>query len=157
MQDSQLAFKMKITTNKVCNKGTNEQIHGRNIQSQTNSQYHNQCVKENSLQHSCQVLYLNWEAAMREGVLSCISSPLKVIIYWWQKALFGRKSIFSSTGHRPASLCHGLLSVVHLCVCSSVRLCVNFFFKHLLWNYLLDFDEISQKCSCHGPLQNFLK
>ena len=21
----------------------------------------------------------------------------------------------------------------------------------------MDFDEISQKCSCHGPLQNFLK
>ena len=30
--------------------------------------------------------------------------------------------------------------------------------KHLLlWNYVLDFDEISQKCSCHCPLQNFLK
>ena len=40
----------------------------------------------------------------------------------------------------------------------SVRPCVNFFFKQLLlWNYLLDFDEILQKCSCHGPLQNFLK
>ena len=53
-----------------------------------------------------------------------------------------------------ASLCHGLLSVMHPSVCP----CVNFFFKHLLlWNYLSDFDEISQKCSCHGPLQNFLK
>ena len=31
--------------------------------------------------------------------------------------------IFSSTGRRPASLCHGLLSVG-----PSVRLCVNFFF-----------------------------
>ena len=39
-----------------------------------------------------------------------------------------------------------------------VRPCVNVFFKHLLrWNYLSDFDEISQKCSHHGPLQNFLK
>ena len=37
-------------------------------------------------------------------------------------------SVFSSTGRRPASLCHGLLSVVRPCV----RLCVNFFFKHLL-------------------------
>ena len=59
--------------------------------------------------------------------------------------------IFSSTGRRPASLCHGLLSV-------AVRPCVNFFFKHLLlWNYLSDFDEILQECSCHGPLQNLLK
>ena len=33
--------------------------------------------------------------------------------------------IFSSTGHRPASLCHGPLSVVG----QSVRPCVNFFFK----------------------------
>ena len=40
---------------------------------------------------------------------------------------------------------------------ASVRPCVNFFLKHLLlWNYLSDFDEISQKYSCHGPLQNFL-
>ena len=46
------------------------------------------------------------------------------------------------------------LASIHLCVC----LCVNFFFKHLLhWNYSSDFDEISQKCSCHGPLQNLLK
>ena len=36
---------------------------------------------------------------------------------------------------------------------ASVRPCVNFFFKHLvLWNYLSDFDEISQKCSHYGPL-----
>ena len=34
---------------------------------------------------------------------------------------------------------------------------VNFYFRHLLWNYLSDFDEISQKYSCHGPLQNLLK
>ena len=49
--------------------------------------------------------------------------------------------VFSSTGRRPASLCHGLWSV-HASVCP----CVNFFFKHLLlWNYLSEFDEISQK------------
>ena len=42
------------------------------------------------------------------------------------------KCIFISTGRRPASLCHGPLSVVRLAVCPSV----NFFFKHLfLWNY----------------------
>ena len=41
-------------------------------------------------------------------------------------------TVFSSTGRRPASLCHGLLSVVRPCVRSSVRPCVNFFFKHLL-------------------------
>ena len=33
------------------------------------------------------------------------------------------------------------------CVCASVRSCVNFYLKYLfLWNYLIDFDEISQKC-----------
>ena len=37
-----------------------------------------------------------------------------------------------------------------------VRLCVNFFFKYfLLRNYLTDFDEISRKCTFHGPLSNF--
>ena len=41
------------------------------------------------------------------------------------------------------------------CVRPSVR---NFFLKNLLlWKYLSDFDEISQKCSCYGPLQNLLK
>ena len=41
---------------------------------------------------------------------------------------------------------------------ASMLLYVNFFFKYfLLRNYLNDFDEISQKCSCHGPLYNFLK
>ena len=43
------------------------------------------------------------------------------------------------------------------CMRASVHPCVNFFFKHLLRNYLSDFDEIPQKCSYHGPLQNFLK
>ena len=38
------------------------------------------------------------------------------------------KMIFSSTGQRPVSLCHGLLSVVR----PSIRPCINFFFKHLL-------------------------
>ena len=54
----------------------------------------------------------------------------------------------------------GLRAYVMVCcpaVRPSVRACVNFFFKHLLlWNYLSDFDEITQKCSCHGPLQIFL-
>ena len=53
----------------------------------------------------------------------------------------------------------GQRAYVMACCPSSecVRPCVNFFFKHLLGNYLSDFDEISQKCSCHSPLQNFLK
>ena len=47
-----------------------------------------------------------------------------------------------------------ILSCQKFCclVKSTVMRCINFFFKHLL-----DFDEISQKCSYHGPLQNFLK
>ena len=40
--------------------------------------------------------------------------------------------IFTSTGHRPASLCHGLLSVVRPSGRVSVRPCVNFFFKHFV-------------------------
>ena len=44
--------------------------------------------------------------------------------------------IFSSIGHRPASLCHGPLSVVRLSIRPSIHPsihpCVNFFFKHLL-------------------------
>ena len=51
--------------------------------------------------------------------------------------LYEQFLLFSSTGHRPASLCHGLLSAMRPCVCPScvrltVRRCVNFFFKHLL-------------------------
>ena len=42
------------------------------------------------------------------------------------------KLIFSSTGRRPASYCHGIVSVVRPSVRSSVRASVNFFFKKLL-------------------------
>ena len=46
------------------------------------------------------------------------------------------KAFFSSTGRRPASYCHGVVSVVcpsvRSSVCSSVRVSVNFFFKKLL-------------------------
>ena len=85
-------------------------------------------------------------------------SPLQRIalketnLYFYTLFIWGNLEFVSSTGRRPASLCHGPVSVVRPCV----RPCVNFFFKHLLrWNYLSDFDEISQKCSHHGPLQNF--
>ena len=47
-------------------------------------------------------------------------------------SIAGLQWFISYTGRRPASLCHGPLSVVRPCVRSSVRPCVNFFFKHLL-------------------------
>ena len=50
------------STNKVCNKETNGQIHG---------WYHNHWTKENFLQRRCQVSCLNWEAALHEVVVSC--------------------------------------------------------------------------------------
>ena len=57
-----------------------------------------------------------------------------------------------------APLAIGQWAYVMVSCPSCVRPCINFFFKHLiLWNYLSDFDEISQKCSCYGPLQNFMK
>ena len=43
-----------------------------------------------------------------------------------------KKCVFNSTGRRPASYCHG---VVTSCVRPSVRASVNFFFKKLLRNY----------------------
>ena len=45
------------------------------------SQYHNQRAKENSPSRSCQVLYLNREAAIVERVVIRNTPPLKVIIY----------------------------------------------------------------------------
>ena len=55
--------------------------------------------------------------------------------------------IFRASGPRPAYV---------MVRCPSVRM-LTFLLKYLLlWNYSSDFDEISQKCSCHGPLQNFL-
>ena len=67
--------------------------------------------------------------------------------------------IFSSTGRRPASYCHGVgTSCVRPSVRSSVRASVNFFFKKLLLrNYWLDFNQISQECSLGGPLSNSFK
>ena len=50
----------------------------------------------------------------------------------------------SSTGQRPVSYCHGIMSVV--------RASVNSSFKKLLFrNYLQDFYQISQECSFGGP------
>ena len=62
--------------------------------SRTQDQYPNHWAKEISPWRSNQVLYLNWEYAMQEGVVSHNTPPLKVIIYWWLKALLGRKSDF---------------------------------------------------------------
>ena len=75
--------------------------------------------------------------------------------------------LFSSTGRRPASYCHCVVSVVHACfrqfVCLSVGLSVSVcvcvsvrkLFKKLLHrNYWLDFYKISQECSLGGPLSN---
>ena len=38
-----------------------------------------------------------------------------------QRYIFSFSLIFSSTGRRPASLCHGLLSLVRPCVCVAGR------------------------------------
>ena len=48
--------------------------------------------------------------------------------------------LFSSTGQRPASYCHGVVSVLHPLVCPFLRLCVrasvkSSFKKILLRNY----------------------
>ena len=70
--------------------------------------------------------------------------------------------VFSSTGQRPASYCHGVVSVMRLSIRPSVRSCVrasvnSSFKKLLLRNYLLDFYKISQECSLGGPLSNSFK
>ena len=64
-----------------------------------------------------------------------------------------RALIFRSTGHRPASLYHGPLSVVRLSV-RPLFFSLNIFFSETTYQILMKFH---QKCSCHGPLQNFLK
>ena len=72
--------------------------------------------------------------------------------------------VFSSTGQRPVSYCHGVVSIVCLSVHLSMRACVcmcasanSAFKKPLLRNYWLDFYEISQECSLGGPLSNSFK
>ena len=65
--------------------------------------------------------------------------------HWW----FQDPPIFSSTGHR--------LITWPIVRRASVHLWVFFFLKHLLCNYLADFDEISQRAFCYGPLKKFLK
>ena len=123
------------------------------------SRFYSSLVKFNnyaSLPRKCVYCFANLSHSVACSVCLLddwfLLTPCQVII----RHKFG--VVFSSTGHRPASSCHGPLSVVRPSVSPCVRPCVNFFFKHLLlWNYLSDFDDISQKCSCHGPLQNFLK
>ena len=58
------------------------------------------------------------------------------------------------------SFCHPSMSGVRRpsSVRPSVRASVNNFFKrHLLWNHLLDFDQISQEWSLGGPLSKLFK
>ena len=43
--------------------------------------------------------------------------------------------LVSSTGQRPGSYCHGVVSLVHASVRSSMHASVNFAFKKLLRNY----------------------
>ena len=53
-------------------------------------------------------------------------------------------SIFSSTGHRPASLCHGPLSVVCPSVCASVSaltFSLNIFFSETKYQILMKFHR----------------
>ena len=79
--------------------------------------------------------------------------------------VFVSQQFFSSTGRRPASYCHGIVSVMRPSVClavcpsvrASVRASVNSSFKKLLRNYLLDFYEILQECFMGGPLSNSFK
>ena len=77
------------------------------------------------------------------------------------KGIITDRSTFSSTGRRPVSYCHGVLSVVrpsgHPAVRPSVCASINSSFKKLLRNYWLDFYEISQECSLGGPLSNSFK
>ena len=70
--------------------------------------------------------------------------------------------VFRTTGWRPESYCHGIVSVVRpsirLYICPCVRPSVNFSFKKLLLrNYWLDFYQISQECSIDDPLLNSFK
>ena len=61
--------------------------------------------------------------------------------------------IFSSTGRRPASLCHGLLSVVRPCVRPSVRaltFSLNIFFSETTYRILMKFYR-------NGPAMVFFR
>ena len=56
----------------------------------------------------------------------------------------GAVSVFSSTGHRPASLCHGPLSIVRLCVRLSVHaltFSLNIFFSETTYPILMKFHR----------------
>ena len=79
--------------------------------------------------------------------------------FYWRglsKTLWEREKIafFSSIGRRSASLCHGTLSVVCVSVCPSVC-ALTLCFKHVLWNYLSDFDRVPRglvvRCYTRNP------
>ena len=102
-----------------------------------------------------QAMWAKWVKSRKffGPILIKLKYDVKLYDINYNYSLIPCSAILSSTGHRPASLCHGPLSVMCASVCACVRLSVKFFFKHhLLWNYSSDFDEISQKCSFHGPL-----
>jgi len=73
-----------------------------------------------------------------------------------QRKSLGQVRFLKFLAHLSAK-CSRLAFVMAHCP-SSVRLSVNNFFKqHLLWNPLLDFDQISQEWSLGGLLPNLFK
>ena len=63
-------------------------------------------------------------------------SPQSLVIYKSQLAV----SVFSSTGRRPASLCHGPLSVVRPSV-RPLTLSLNIFFSETAYRILMKFHR----------------
>ena len=70
--------------------------------------------------------------------------------------------MFSSTGRRPASLCHGLLSVMHPSV-RALTFSLNIFFSETTYGILMKFHrnvpamvlflkkfDSVKNCGCHG-------
>ena len=72
------------------------------------------------------------------------SKPVENTVEKGEIAVNKQFLIFSSTGRRPASLCHGLLSVMRLCVRLSVRgltLSLNIFFSETIYQILMKFHR----------------
>ena len=70
------------------------------------------------------------------------------------------RTIFSCTDRRPASLCHGPLSVMHPCVrqfVCALTFSLNIFFFETTYRILMEFHRNVPAVYRNGPLQNFLK
>ena len=95
-----------------------------------------------------------WKTMFDPYIVFLFSQEMKLTISCESPEVFRSYLTHESHGDK-VSFCDHILSVVcRACACPCIR---NNFFRHLLLNHCLDFDQTSQEWSLVGPLSKLFK